>query len=67
MQRYERKKEKVIVTSVAVGKIKFLFGMCSCIINSDAGTNDFCFCWLFWMFVDTHMFDCMCLWARTDV
>ena len=37
----ELRKQKVTVVSVAVEAIKFLFGMCDCMVDSDVGTDDF--------------------------
>ena len=34
-------KQKVTVTIVTVGTIKFPFGMCHCTVSSDVGTGDF--------------------------
>ena len=35
------KAKKVIVTSVAVVTMKFLFGMCDCSVDSDIGTSNY--------------------------
>ena len=34
-------KQQATVTCVAVAKMKFPFGMCDCMVNSDVGKGDF--------------------------
>ena len=39
-EHVKTKKEMVAITSILVVMMKFLFGMCDCILNSSVGTCD---------------------------
>ena len=51
-------KQKVIVTSIAVATTKFLFGMCDCMVDSDAGFSNFSLMLGIW-----HVYGHKCLLA----